>query len=355
MMIFGGLILLPIVQLTIPIILRGMQVPAEIFSPTEDYLRIVLAGLPATFLTFALHAALYGRGDSLTPLVINIISVSLNTLFDWLLIFGIGIFPMLAVRGAALATLIARIVNMAITLAVLVFRKKGMRLKLRNMRPHWESFRLIIKIGLPASLGLSASALGFTVLQGVVNGYGTAVIAAFNIGNRIISTAMMPTLGIGQALTTVVGQKLGARQTGLAFLALRQASLFCLSFITPCMLLTFLFGQHVIKFFVADAEVIQWGEQLFRIISPSVVFFALLMVFNAAMQGGGDTKAVAFLNVFRLWGVRLPLAFLLCVILAIGPHGLWISMFVSNLLTATGSFLFLVKRPWEQKINPDQI
>jgi len=73
------------------------------------------------------------------------------------------------------------------------------------------------------------------------------------------------------------------------------------------------------------------------------------------MQGGGDTKAVAFLNALRLWGLRLPVAFLLCVILAMGPLGIWISMFMSNLLTASCAFWFLIKRPWTQKLNPDYI
>ncbi|AHC16233.1 MATE family efflux transporter [Salinispira pacifica] len=355
MMLLGGLIITPLIQIAIPAILRLIAVPEVIYAPTLGYLRVVLAGLPFMFLTFALQAAFQGMGDSMTPFIINMISVAVNILLDWLLIFGIGVFPAMAVAGAAWATFIARALNAILALAVLLFRDSGLQLKPENLRPDAKAYKLIIRIGLPASLGQSAAALGFTVLQGIINSFGTAVIAAFNVGSRIINLFMMPAMGLSQATSVMVGQKLGARRRDLAFLALRQASLTSLVFISISMTVTFFFGNSVTGFFVPDPQVIRWGAILFRLVSPSVVFFALFTVFNGAFQGSGDTRPVAVLNTMRLWGIRLPVAFLLVTVLGWGPEGIWIGMILSNLLTAMSALVLLLKRPWYAKLDPDDI
>ncbi|MBB6479898.1 MATE family efflux transporter [Spirochaeta isovalerica] len=361
-MVLAGVVLLPLFYFSTPYILKLMAVPHEIFNDTSDYLRIVLYSLPLMLLSFALHGAQEGVGKSIIPLYINIVTISINILLDWLLIFGIGPFPALGVQGAAWATFIARIINALIALA-LVLRPRdsantaltSIRLHMSNIYPDRNAWKLIVKIGLPSSLGHSASALGFTVLQGVVNTYGTAVIAAFNLGSRIINLFMMPALGISQAVAVLVGQNLGAKRKDLVFLTLRQALKTVFVLITLSMTITFFYGNRVTGFFINDPEVIAWGKILFRLVSPSVIFFALFTVINGAFQGAGDTRPVAFLNTFRLWGLRLPIAFVLCILLGFGPEGIWYGMIGSNLFTALAGFYLILTRPWTEKLSPDQV
>jgi putative MATE family efflux protein len=356
MMIAMGLVLMPLIQLFIPLIFRAMAVPAEILPATTDYLRIVMAAMPFLFMSFALQAAQQGIGRSDIPFYINLVTVGLNILLDWLLIFGIGPFPAMGVQGAAWATFIARVLNAALSLLVVIInRSSGLRLRLKHMRPDREAFKLIIRIGLPTSLGQSASALGFTVLQGIVNTYGTAVIAAFNIGNRIINLFMMPAMGFSQATAVMVGQSLGARERGKAFLAVRQSLGAVMVMITVSMTITFFWGNQVTRFFVDDPEVIEWGAVLFRLVSPSVIFFALFTVFNGAFQGSGDTRPVAALNALRLWGIRLPVAYVLSILMGIGPQGIWIGMISSNMITAAVAFALILYRPWDRKLDPEAI
>ncbi len=355
-MVILGLFLMPLFQLLVPVIFRTMAVPSEILGSATGYLRVVLAAMPFLFMSFALQAAQQGIGRSDIPFYINLFTVGLNILLDWLLIFGIGPFPAMGVQGAAWATFTARVLNAVISLAVVLLnRRSGLRLRLENMRPDRKAFALIFKIGLPTSLGQSASALGFTVLQGVVNSYGTAVIAAFGVGNRIINLFMMPALGFSQATAVLVGQKLGAGERSRAFLAVRQAASAVLIMITVSMTITFFWGNQVTRFFVNDPEVIEWGAVLFRLVSPSVIFFALFTVFNGAFQGSGDTKPVAALNALRLWGIRVPVAFILSVVVGIGPQGIWIGMISSNMVTAGVAFLLMIYRPWSEKLDPETI
>ncbi|TVQ25391.1 MAG: MATE family efflux transporter [Spirochaetaceae bacterium] len=338
-----------------PALLRVMQVPADAFEYTRQYMTIIFAGMPLMFITFVHRAVLQGVGDSVTPLIVQIITILLNVVLDPILIFGLGPIPALEVAGAAYATVISRGVGAVVAAIMLVRGARGIRLRREHLRPDWAAWKRITDIGLPNAIGQAVPAFGFTVLQGVVNSLGTAVIAAFGVGNRIVSLFNMPAIGFAQATTSVVGQQLGAKRKDLAVVAVRQSVLTVGVFITVGMTLTFLFGGGFIRFFVDDAEVIRYGAELFRILSPSVILYTLFTVITGAFQGGGDTRPVMVLNVARLWGIRVPLAYVLAIVLAWGPAGIWWAMFASNLVIAAIGFVWLAKGHWLHKIDPDTI
>ena len=121
------------------------------------------------------------------------------------------------------------------------------------------------------------------------------------------------------------------------------------------MTFTFFNGHLFVRIFVDDPEVISHGQSLFRMISPSVVFFALFTVITGAFQGGGDTKPIMVLNITRLWGIRVPFAYLLSYILSFGPKGIWMAMFLSNSVIALIGFYLLSRGRWMEKLNPDNI
>jgi len=336
-------------------LLRLMQVPADTFYYTSDYLKIILAGIPFMFMSFILRSALQGIGNSITPLVVQSITVFLNIILDPIFIFGLGPIPVMTVQGAAYATVLARMVASVIAVVILVRGSKGIKLHLKDMIPEKKAIRLILKIGLPSSIGQGISALGFTVLQGVVNGFGTAVIAAFGIGNRIIGLFNMPAMGISQATAVLVGQQLGAKNYKNVKTIVKHSFITIIIFISIGMVITFFKGNSVVKFFVDDPEVIHHGAMLFKIVSPSVIFFALFTVSNGALQGAGDTKPIMILNIIRLWGLRVPVVFMLVAFTALGPVSIWIGMFTSNLLVAIAGFVILSRGKWMHKLNPDEI
>lgn len=338
--------------LATPTLLRVMQVPAEAYEYTRQYMTIIFAAMPFMFVSFLLRAVLQGIGDSMTPLIVQVITIGLNVVLDPILIFGWGPFPALEVAGAAYATVFARLVAAAVSAWILISGRKGIKLTLANMKPDWPAIRRITNIGLPSAIGQAVPAFGFTVLQGIVNTLGTPVVAAFGIGNRIVSLFNMPAIGFSQATTSIVGQRLGAGRKDQAITAVKQSVLTVAAFITVGMTFTFFFGASFVRFFVDDPEVIAHGRDLFRILSPSVMIFAVFMVTNGAFQGGGDTKPVMVLNVARLWGVRVPLAYVLVVLAGWGPIGIWWSMFASNLLIAVVGFFWLSRGHWLHKIDP---
>lgn len=355
-LLFVGAIIIAISGIILtPFILKLLQTPLDVFGYARDYMTIILAGLPFMFGMFILSASLQGIGDTVTPLKIQFLTIGLNVILDPLLIFGIWIFPELGVKGAAVATVFSRMVATIISLKILIKGRKGLKLKLENLKPDKNAMLLFLKIGLPASIGQGLSALGFTVLQGIVNSFGTAVVAAFGVANRIIALFNMPAMGLSRATVTLMGQNLGAKNIDRAKKTVKTAIWADLSFLVPAMTFTFFFGNYFVKFFVNDPETIKWGAILFKIVSPSVVFFGVFTIINGAFQGAGDTKPVMVLNICRLWGIRLPAAYILAILIMKNPVGIWISMFLSNLLISMIGIYWFSRGKWMHAINVDEI
>ncbi len=342
------------VMLAAPL-LRLLQTPPEVFVFTRDYTVIIFAGMPFMFGFLILQSAMQGIGRTLVPLWVQLGTVAFNIALDPVLIFGIGIFPAWGVRGAAAATVIARGLSSAVAVALLIRGCHGLRLQRVNLRPVARSVRLFVRIGLPSSLGQALTALGFTVLQGLVNSFGAPVIAAFGVGNRLIGLFNMPALGISRAVTTLVGQHLGARDPEGAKRAVFTGAAAIQIFLVPAMTLTFFYGGSFIRFFVDDPRTIAYGAELFRVVAPSVVFFGFFHAFIGAFQGAGDTKPVMVLNVARLWLLRLPAAWLLAVMFGWGPVGIWWSMFISNSCAAAATIVWFGRGKWIGALDPDSI
>ncbi len=332
-------------------VIRLLDTPPEIHDYARDYLAIVLAGLPFSFAFFLLNASLTAAGDTFTPLMVHLLAVAANVVLDPLLIFGIGPFPRLGVAGAAIATVASQALGAYLSLRILAKGRHGMRLRLAAMRPRADSFRLFADIGLPSAIGQGLSALGFTVLQGAVNGYGPSAIAAFGVGNRIISLFDMPAHGIAGAATALVGHALGARDPAEARRVVRVALLACAAFLGPPLAFSSFYGSGLVRFFVADPEAMRLGDIMFKIVSPSVFLFGLYLVTTGAFQGAGSTKIVMVLAVVRLWGIRIPMAYALSRLGGVGPESIWYAMFASNAATALAGILWYRRGPWARSLE----
>jgi putative MATE family efflux protein len=343
---FSSIILALAGFLLTPFILQAINTPENIIYLAKDYLQIVFMGLPFMFTIFIFQSSLQAMGDTWTPLLVQATGLLLNIVLDYLLIFGIGIFPAMGVSGAALATTISRGIAATISVFLLLRGWSGLRLRLRYLVPKIAPLKQFLNIGIPAALGHGFSSLGFLVLQSLVNGFGSAAIAAFGIGNRIISIFMMPAMGLARGSAVLIGQHLGAGNKEAAVEVVKTALKVVFVFISVGMLLVMWRGNDVVRFFTSDPEVQSYGANLFLIVSPSVIFFAMFFVTTGAFQGGGYTTPIMILNSTRLWGLRLPLAYLFCIVLQFGPEGIWYSMFLSNLLTAIIGFIVLFQGKW---------
>jgi len=330
-------------------ILNLLQTPADSWQMTYDYMRWIFAGFPLLFVFFVYQGISTGLGDTVGPMQVNLIAVVVNVILDPLLIFGPGPFPEMGVVGAAVATVFSRALASFIGMHRLFKGANGMRILPADIKPDRSMIRKIMKIGLPVSLGQLGTSLGFTFMIGIVNSFGSAVTAAFGVGNRIIHMAFVPAMGLSQANATAVGQNLGAGNVERAEKSSNTALLLIGLILLPIALGMFFFGADISRAFVDDPEVIELGRVMFRITTPSVYVFGFLMVLLGSFQGSGYTLPVMVLNMSRLWILRIPGAYLLAYSLGMGPLGIWWSMFVSNTVVTVAGWLWFRKGTWKTK------
>ena len=187
---------------------RLLQLPKELVPQATVYLNIYMAGMILFFGFSGTSSVLRGLGDSRTPLYFLILASILNIVFDLLfvMVFKWGI------AGAAWATVIAQGIAFIAALLYLNRTHKIMKFSFAKLRFDKDLFYKSLKIGLPSGMQHTFVAAGMMALLGIVNGFGTDVIAAYTAAGRIDSLAMMPAMNFSQAVSAFVGQNLGANK-----------------------------------------------------------------------------------------------------------------------------------------------
>jgi putative MATE family efflux protein len=330
-------------------ILRLLNTPPDAIGLTQTYLTWILAGLPLMFPFFVYQGISTGLGNTMGPLQVSLVTVVLNAVLDPLLIFGAGPIPALGVTGAAAATVFCHSLASVIGTVRLFKGQSGFRLTPESLRPDPKTISRLLSIGLPISLGQAGTSLGFTVLLGIVNSFGSAVTAAFGVGNRIIHLALVPAMGLSQANAAAVGQSLGAGLPGRAGKSTLRALCIIGLILLPITVPMFFLGGAISGLFVNDPAVMEVGRTMFRITTPSVYAFGFVTVLFGGFQGSGFTLPVMVLNMARLWVMRIPLAYFLAFHTSMGKDGLWWAMFVSNVLTALAGGVWFATGSWKRR------
>ena len=324
-------------------LLRLLSLPEELIPQATQYLRIFMAGIVIFFGYNGTSAVLRGLGDSKTPLYFLIIATVLNIILDLVFVALLG----MGVKGAAYATLVAN--GVAFGLAIIWVNKthKVLKIAIRGLHFDREIFRQSLRIGLPTGIQHTLVALGALALMWIVNSFGTDVIAGYSVASRIDALAIIPAMTFSQALSTFVGQNIGANRSDRIRAGListvRMAGL--VTVITT--LLIVLSGNYLMRLFTSDTEVIRLGDQYLTIVSLFYLLFTLMFIYNGIMRGAGDTLLPMFFTLLSLWLIRIPIAYFLSA--EIGPSGIWWSIPASWLIGLALSFGYYKSGRWKRK------
>jgi putative MATE family efflux protein len=324
-------------------IFRLLQLPEEIMPEAKSYLTVYLAGMIVFFGFNGTSAVLRGLGDSKTPLyfliLASLVNIGLDLLF--ILVFGWG------VASVALATVISQ--GGAFVTAIIYLNRTHsiIHFSLRNWVFDKSIFIKSLRIGLPSGFQHTFVALGMMALMAIVNTFGTNVIAAYSVAQRIDSLAMMFAMNFAMALTGFTGQNIGAGKYERVKTGLR-ATLVMGSLITLSVtVIVLFFGNHIMGFFTPDKSVIETGTRYLTIVSPFYITFTGMFIIGGVMRGAGDTIVPMFLTLFSLWVVRIPLAFFLSS--TMGETGIWWAIPIGWLSGVILSYLYYLTGKWKSK------
>nr|WP_282594520.1 MATE family efflux transporter [Halomarina salina] len=352
----------------------------EVVPLAADYMRVFFLGTPFLFGFFVFSALMRGYGDTRTPMLVMLLSVVLNVVLDPILIFGFTENPLFAmlgaegvqsslaaqtgftgmgVEGAALATLIARAAATVVGVYVLFGTDLGPDLRLDYLKTDRETVRKIVDIGVPSALEQSTSALAMITLTAMVVTFATPVVAAYGLGNRLISLVFLPAMGLGRATNTMVGQNLGAQKAERAERAVQLAASVGAGVMFLVAVVAYLFAEPIVSVFMATgtaeaAETIRHGTEYLRIRTVEFAFIGVLQVVLGAYRGAGNTKTALAFSLMALWVGRVPTVAYLVFVAGWGPTGLWAGMALGNIVGAFGAVAWFLRGTWKETVVDEQ-
>ena len=324
-------------------LLTLLGTPANIMSDATAYLTIIFAGMLGNTIYSIGGGILRGMGDSKGPLYILIISSILNALLAsfFVIVCGWG------VAGTATATIISQTLS-----GILVYFRinkggYGVSVSFRSLKMDKPMLKLIVALGLPTGIQQMTMSIGGMIIQSFSNRFGSDLIAANSIIMRADGFVIMPMMGIGLALTTFVGQNMGAGKLDRAKHGIRAAALTVIGIGVTMGVVLWFCGIYIMRAFTDTQAVLEMGKQGIRVLAFFYCFMGLDQCFAGAMRGAGQAIAPMITGLIANL-MRIPLAYFIAVV-PMNYMGLFYAMAATMVLGATMIFTYYKTGKWQNK------
>lgn len=318
-----------------------MGASPEIVNEGYMYPAIMLGSNAVIMLLFIMNAVFRSSGDAAISMRVLVFANIINIILDPCFIFGLGPFPELGVKGAAVATTIGRGLAVLFQLYILLRGKKRIKVGLEHLKIDFPIMKRLVKLslgGIGQSLIATSSWIGLVRIIAV---FGSNALAGYTIAIRIIIFALLPSWGISNAAATLVGQNLGAKKPDRAEKSVWVTGFINLIFLGVVGVLMVIFSKFFVGLFINEAEVLEKGSMALSIISAGFVFYGFGMVLVQAFNGAGDTLTPTKINFFCFWLLEIPLAYFLAMHTNAQDTGVYIAIVVAeSVLTIAGIIIF---------------
>jgi len=299
-------------------VLRMMATPEEILMDAAVYMKMQCLGLPLIAIYNHVSSMLRALGDARTPLYFLIFACVLNVGLDLFFVCSLE----MGILGAALATIIAQFIAGVGCLVYALKYNEYFKFVREDFKIEKQILAGTVRLGLPLSLQFSLIAVSTMALQRVVNTFGTTVVAAFTATSRVEQLLHQPYGSLSAALSTYAGQNLGAKRMDRIKLGIKKGILLMGVFSLIMIPIMQFFSNPIVKLFVNEADVIEYGAAGLRITSWFYLALGMIYVIRGTLNGVGDAL-FAFINgiVEVIGRIVIPIA--LTMIPLIGVWGIW--------------------------------
>ena len=331
----SGLFAAAVIFIAAPWIAAGFGLEGAAQQMASDYIRITALGIPMCGVLFTGGAVLRAAGDTRSPflamVLVNIINVVVSVGLGGLRYgddpaqsIGLGY----GVTGIAWGTAIAWTVGGLAVLGILLSGRSELRLRPHRLRPHWHTMRRIIKVALPnLYYQLAFWVINFTLLLYISQLAIEGAYGAHSIAMRIHSISFLPGYAISIAASTLTGQYLGLGDPARAKRATYLALVGTFGIMLICSLLFFFFPSNLVALLSPDTEVhLALAPPLLQISAFVTPLLAVNLILNGAMQGAGDTRNTAIINLAGLTIFRLGGAYVFAFPMGLGLWGIWLGI-----------------------------
>ena len=286
-------------------LLEALDTKPSVIDWCNSYLLIMFLGCFGIAFYNILSGVLRGLGDSTSALIYLLVSTVINIILDlvFVIVFRMG------VNGVAWATIIAQAVS-----AILCFRRLSKLTDIFDLKPEYlklnKKYALrIIKLGLPSGLTQAIFSFAMIIVQSLTNTFSDTFVAANVIVMRVDGFAMLPNFSFGTAMTTYVGQNVGARQHDRVMKGAKQGTIVAVLTTTFLTGMILIFGKFLMGLFTDTAELVELSRRMMGIIAVGYIAMAVTQSLSGVMRGAGDTMTPMWISLFTTVLVRVPVAY----------------------------------------------
>ena len=323
-------------------IFKIIDLPTDVIPLAVEYFNVYALGFVFFFGFQGTSAILRGMGDSKTPVYFLVISTVVNIVLDilFVVVFKWGIV------GVAAATVIAQAGAFFTIVWYLNKYHSFLDFSPLKMKFHKDIFMKSLRIGLPSGIQQTFVALGFLALYRIVNIFGVPTIAAYSIAMRIDSFAVMPAMNFSAAISTFVGQNIGANKFERIGKGLKYTLLMINTISISITIIAVIFAGPIFGLFTDNPEVIEIGKQYIYIVTPFYVILSTMFIFNGVLRGAGATIIPMIITILALWAIRVPISWLLSV--ELGSIGIWWGIPIAWAFGVICSYIYYATGKWKK-------
>lgn len=330
-------------------ILGLMGASSEAISIGSGFTAVLLGSNGVIMMLFIINAIFRGAGDAAIAMRVLWMANIINIVLDPCLIFGWGPFPEMGVTGAAVATTIGR---GAAVLYQIYLLKKGagqIRILKRHLKPVLSIIFNLVKISMGGIGQHLIATISWVFLARIMADFGSDALAGYTIAIRIIIFTLLPSWGMSNAASTLVGQNLGAGRPERAEKAAWITAVSNMVFLGAIAFLFIIIPETFMRIFTDNPEVIKTGNITLRILGYAYVFYALEMVMAQSLNGAGDTVTPTLINFIAFWIIEIPLAYILAKHLGMKEAGICTAIAISDTIAAFLAAYLFKRGKWKSK------
>jgi putative MATE family efflux protein len=331
-----------------PALLALMGATPEVIATGSTFTRVMLGGNATIVLLFLINAVFRGAGDAAIAMRVLWMGNVINIVLGPCLIFGVGPFRELGVTGAAIATNIGRGTAVVVQLVTISRLSSRVHVARRHWRLDLAMMASMVRLSGSGTLQILIGTASYVALVRIVSIFGSAALAGYTIGIRLIVFALLPSFGISNAAATMVGQNLGAGHPERAEQAVWTAAFYNMLFLGTVGAVFLAASRPIVAAFTADPVVTEHAVACLRIVSCGFLFYAYGMVLTQSFNGAGDTWTPTWINLGVFWALELPLAWVLSHRGGFEDRGAFIALALAYSLLAVVSAALFRQGRWKR-------
>lgn len=277
-----------------PLMVEWMGTPLEVFDSATLYLQIYFYGVLGLLIYNMGSGILRAIGDSKRPLYFLIFSSIVNIVLDYVFV----VYFKMGIAGVAWATLIAQCISAILIMMLLMRSQEAYRIILKDLKLSKEMLHKVVSIGLPSGIQQSIVSFSNAIVQSYVNSFGASAMAANSSWSKIDSFIILPMMSFSLAITTFVGQNLGAKQKERALQGTKTA--LGLSFCVTAFLsiIVYFNATSLLQIFSSDQEVINYAKMIMNVFIPAYVFLCMVQIYAGTLRGAGVANPPMLIMIF---------------------------------------------------------